>query len=312
MLSDAIADLPKIEAGRQVDPIPYVPAPGTRAPEWARDGCDGPSAELLYDHVSRDVREDDLQAFRALEPGGTYLDVPKELRRYDDENFTDKYKRLEWDRPSRTITAHIARDGYWYIHPDQHRTLSIREAARVQTFPDWYVFAGFPSNRFVQIGNAVPPRLGYAIGRTLLLGTFGEPRAQRGSASSCRSRRPRRRTADRTRLLANHRRGGGSRRPSGAESHRRRSHAVPDGGGGRIDRVDRRATRTEGRRGGSRDHRRVRRLDPPRTRSSGPSPWGGGSHLPVSGLPRSRRADTSVGGDSEGGGAGVWCRAPGH
>src|SRR6202012_665187 len=81
--------------------------------------------------------------------------------------FTDKYKRLAWDQVSRSITAHIAKDGYWYIHPDQARTLSIREAARVQTFPDHFRFAGQPSHRLRQIGNAVPPLLAEAIGGQL-------------------------------------------------------------------------------------------------------------------------------------------------
>lgn len=131
----------------------------------------------LFDHVCRDVREDDLAAFEHLQQGGTYLDIPQELRRYGDDSFTDKYKRLEWEKPSRTITAHIARDGYWYIHPDQQRTLSVREAARIQTFPDWYRFAGFPSNRFVQIGNAVPPLLGRALGAAMRAVDRGEGRA---------------------------------------------------------------------------------------------------------------------------------------
>lgn len=171
-LDFAIGDLPRVEAGSRADPIAYVPHEGRSAPVWAEvpDDIDGFE---LHDHICRDVRADDLEAYRVLPPGGTYLDVPKALRRYDDEAFTDKYKRLEWDKPSRTITAHIARDGYWYIHPEQHRTLSIREAARIQTFPDWFVFAGFPSNRLTQIGNAVPPLLGKALGSALLASRTG-------------------------------------------------------------------------------------------------------------------------------------------
>ena len=86
-----------------------------------------------------------LEAFACSAEGQTYADLPERLRRYRSDIFTDKYKRLAWDELSRTITAHIAKDGYWYIHPEQHRTLSIREAARVQTFPDWFRFAGQPS-----------------------------------------------------------------------------------------------------------------------------------------------------------------------
>ncbi len=162
----AIFDLPTVPAGAQEDPVEYEPR--TDPPDWARAGVPDGTEHYVFDHICREVRGDDLEAFEQLAPGGTYMDIPQELRRYDDQSFTDKYKRLEWDLPSRTITAHIARDGYWYIHPETHRTLSIREAARLQTFPDWFRFAGFPSNRYTQIGNAVPPLLSYALGTALL------------------------------------------------------------------------------------------------------------------------------------------------
>jgi DNA (cytosine-5)-methyltransferase 1 len=113
------------------------------------------------------VRQDDAEAFALLPQGGTYASLPARLRRYRVDIFDDKYKRLEWDQVSRTITAHIAKDGYWYIHPDQDRTLSIREAARIQTFPDRFRFAGHPTVQFRQIGNAVPPAVGRAVGQRL-------------------------------------------------------------------------------------------------------------------------------------------------
>lgn len=96
-----------------------------------------------------------------------YSDLPDEVKRYRDDIFDDKYKRLDANHLSRTITAHIAKDGYWYIHPTQDRTITVREAARIQTFPDWYRFAGPPSAAFKQIGNAVPPRLAAALGRAI-------------------------------------------------------------------------------------------------------------------------------------------------
>jgi DNA (cytosine-5)-methyltransferase 1 len=121
----------------------------------------------VHDHITRDVRPDDAEAFALMRPGQTYRDLPPRLRRYRADIFSDKYKRLEWNSLSRSITAHIAKDGYWYIHPEQDRTLSVREAARIQTFPDWFRFAGQPSLRYSQIGNAVPPLLAAAIGERL-------------------------------------------------------------------------------------------------------------------------------------------------
>ena len=96
-----------------------------------------------------------------------YSDLPEHLRRYRADIFDDKYKRLNENGLSRTITAHIAKDGYWYIHPRDNRTLTVREAARLQTFPDRYRFAGPPSAAFRQIGNAVPPFLGEQLGRAV-------------------------------------------------------------------------------------------------------------------------------------------------
>ena len=122
---------------------------------------------LIRDHVTRAVRPDDAEIFSLMEPGDTYMDVPERLRRYRSDIFDDKYLRLSFDDLSRTITAHIAKDGYWYIHPSEDRTLSIREAARIQTFPDRFRFAGRPTSRYQQIGNAVPPLLASAIARSL-------------------------------------------------------------------------------------------------------------------------------------------------
>ena len=96
---------------------------------------------------------------RRWTPATRYSDLAPELKRYRDDIFDDKYKRLDANDVSRTITAHIAKDGYWYIHPWQDRTLTVREAARLQTFPDHVRFAGPPSAAFRQIGNAVPPLL---------------------------------------------------------------------------------------------------------------------------------------------------------
>jgi DNA (cytosine-5)-methyltransferase 1 len=85
-----------------------------------------------------------------------------------EHSFGNKYNILAPDQPCLTITAHMSKDGYWYIHPSQNRTLSIREAARVQSFPDGFRFHGTPSNRFHQVGEAVAPLVGFALGNALL------------------------------------------------------------------------------------------------------------------------------------------------
>lgn len=162
----AIGDLPEAPPGQRDERVGYH-TPLTALQRAFREGIAKEDEHAIYDHITRDVRPDDAEAFELLKPGQTYADLPDHLKRYRSDIFTDKYKRLEWDGLSRSITAHIAKDGYWYIHPEQDRTLSIREAARVQTFPDRFRFAGQPSHRYRQIGNAVPPLLGAAVGRAI-------------------------------------------------------------------------------------------------------------------------------------------------
>ena len=162
-VGQAIEDLPVIPADSRDEVRYYEGPPTTRLARWLRRGLRGTESLLIRDHVTRAVRPDDAEIYGFLKPGDTYLDVPEHLRRYRSDTFDDKYLRLSFDDLSRTITAHIAKDGYWYIHPREDRTLSIREAARIQTFPDKFRFAGHSSSRYQQIGNAVPPMLASAI-----------------------------------------------------------------------------------------------------------------------------------------------------
>ena len=167
-LAEAIGDLPPIPRAQRAESLPYdTRRTASDFQRLMRQELTGAGATEITEHICRDVRADDMEAFRLLGQGQTYMDMPEHLRRYRSDVFTDKYKRLSWDELCRSITAHIAKDGYWYIHPDQHRTLSIREAARVQTFPDRFRFAGTQTHRYRQIGNAVPVRLAEAVGRSV-------------------------------------------------------------------------------------------------------------------------------------------------
>ena len=94
------------------------------------------------------------------------MDLPKEVRSilpFREDIFKDRLKRLVFKNPSWTILAHIGMDGYMYIHPDELRTLSVREAARIQSFPDDFIFIGNQQETYIQVGNAVPVLLAKQI-----------------------------------------------------------------------------------------------------------------------------------------------------
>ena len=170
-LGDAIGDLPPLEAGQGQWVGHAGPTPASPSRLELPDSPIRHPQGLLTSHVSRYNNDTDLERYAELEPGENYLDLLKrrsDLQNYSTGSFHDKYYRLRADQPSKTIVAHLRKDGNSYVHPTQVRSLSVREAARLQSFPDSYIFTGSRGDQFQQIGNAVPPRLGKAIAGQLL------------------------------------------------------------------------------------------------------------------------------------------------
>jgi len=130
------------------------------------------SAKNLTAHYSRPHSERGLRDFVLLHEGencknailkrGLKFEFP-----YDKTSFKDRYTRQSRFRPCSTIVAHMSKDGLMFIHPTQLRSLTPREAARVQSFPDWFQFPVTRTHQFRVIGNAVPPLVGEAVGHAI-------------------------------------------------------------------------------------------------------------------------------------------------
>jgi DNA (cytosine-5)-methyltransferase 1 len=172
----AISDLPIVDHAHREDEIAYKPrGPLTRYQRRMRQGA---KRGKLFNHQTRRHNEQDLQAFATMPEGGKYADLADEYKRYRDDIFKDRYWKLCRDKPSWTVEAHIGKDTYRHIYPSREgeqeppRTISVREAARLQSFPDRFRFSGPFTRQFIQVGNAVPPLLAEALAIAILPGVL--------------------------------------------------------------------------------------------------------------------------------------------
>lgn len=167
-LQDAIGDLPAITDNWRVSVMPYSKYEGLT--EYQKLMRANNPKETLTNNICRMSNDRAKKVFPHMKQGSKYMDLPKEIRQilpFREDIFKDRLKRLILDQPSWTVIAHIGMDGYMYIHPTENRTLSVREAARIQSFPDEFEFVGNQQDTYVQVGNAVPPLLGRAIGMSV-------------------------------------------------------------------------------------------------------------------------------------------------
>lgn len=130
----------------------------------------GRKIPFTYNHKARYVNDVNYEIYRRLNPGDDATDEKiADIMPYAHRNhcFKDKYYKLHADRPCRTITAHLRMDCHSHIHPSQIRALTPREAARVQSFPDDYLFLGAYLKTYMQVGNAVPPMMARGIAEVI-------------------------------------------------------------------------------------------------------------------------------------------------
>lgn len=164
-VQEAISDLPHLKAGAGADFMSY---PDRKyVSQYARERR--VNSFGIFNHVARSHNLRDRKIFGMLKPGESSRNLPPGVNPYRVHIFTDKYKKQRWKGPSSTIMAHLSKDGLMYIHPDrkQSRSLTAREAARLQSFDDDFIFEGYRTNYCKQIGNAVPPLFAYALAKRI-------------------------------------------------------------------------------------------------------------------------------------------------
>lgn len=163
---DAIGDLPTLEAGQEYNGENYPLPPQTPYQSMIRNG-----STKLTNHIARALSQIQMSRARVLSEGQDARDLPPELA--PKKHYSGAYGRLYWDKPARTITRWVFHPGSGrFFHPTQNRTITIREAARLHSFPDNFHFLGTYTEMASQIGESVPPLLGKVIAETILQANY--------------------------------------------------------------------------------------------------------------------------------------------
>lgn len=169
-VKEAIGDLPRLEQSDRAAEKHFISAQSNSFVKLMRKDADS----TLYDHISRTHNDLDTQRYIEMAKNKwTFEELlvnRPDLAHPKKRVFSNSYAVQLWDKPARTIIAHLHKDGNQFIHPDhtQGRTLSVREAARLQSFPDDFRFAGSKTQQYKQIGNAVPPLFANVIAKSIL------------------------------------------------------------------------------------------------------------------------------------------------
>ncbi|MBR2396782.1 MAG: DNA cytosine methyltransferase [Bacteroidaceae bacterium] len=166
---EAIGDLPPVEPGQDASSAEFnYPCNNEFLKRIGK-----PGVHPLMDHLARRNNDLDRERFRVMiHNHWTFGQLRRAMPQYEHEHarvFDNSYVVQWWDLPSKTILAHIYKDGFQFIHPDeaQERTFTVREAARIQSFPDDFEFKGSRGEKYKQIGNAVPPLFAEALAKSI-------------------------------------------------------------------------------------------------------------------------------------------------
>lgn len=168
-VKDAISDLPFCLPGEGKEEIEFKSNSKNDYVKIMREK----EQKKLYNHVARKHNDLDRARYKLLSKNNWQLkdlnSIRPDLVHYNPKHFANRYTVQRFDQPGKTIVAHLYKDGNLFIHPDskQERTFTVREAARVQSFPDDFQFLGARTHQYKQVGNAVPPLMSYQIAKAI-------------------------------------------------------------------------------------------------------------------------------------------------